>query len=493
MKRATLAGVRITQGPADWQIVQRRLDNSAEIALAGTWLDHKNRPGTVEVRVVDEIFQQPVASHLDWRDADTNPDHTWRHVLSAIPAGGPYRIETRLRCEGDAWRLAGDQVHHLGIGDLWIIAGDDNACGFGLGMAEDPVEFGVHVFRKNETWALASHPLHDATGLRNSRFFTSGAAGHSPWLAFGRLLRRETGLPIGLLPAAHEGLPLEAWQGKTATSPAPAFDNLLALIKTATSFRDYSAFSLLDGGPLFLPKPDNPPGIVAGFVWFQGNADCKREGAANKYARVFAEFIDKLRNTLAAPGLPVIVCQLNRVIGIAHPNETHLWGKVREAQRAAAYDIANTTVIPTLDAGLSDGIHNSAQGNVVIGQRAARAALGMVYGKEAPWKAPDFLAAWFVDGKRDKITIEFANVSGELKPIATEIASLAFADASGGAAIRKVQLLNPNKIAAVLNRELGELPVVSFCASHNPPLAVLDNNNCPPLAFSSVAINDVDE
>ncbi len=493
MKRAALAGVRISQGPADWQILQRRLDNTSEIALSGTWLDPRERLGTVEVRVVDEVFQQPVADHLDWQDADTNPDHTWRSVIQAIPAGGPYRIETRLRIADDNWRLAGDQIHHLGVGDIWIIAGDDNALGFGLGMAEDILEPGVHVFRKNETWTLASHPLHDITGVRDSRFFASGAAGHSPWLAFARLVRKETGLPIGLLPAAQEGLPLEAWQGKKNGDPTPAFDNLVALVKLASSMRDYSNFSLLDGGPLFLSKPDHPPGIVAGMVWFHGNADAKREGASAKYGRVFGELVAKIRSTLEAPKLPVVVCQLNRVIGVSKPMETILWGKVREAQRAAAHDIPHVAVIPTLDAGLSDGIHNSAQGNVIIGQRAARAALGMVYGKTAPWKAPDFRDAWFVDNERNKIMVEFAHVSGEIKPIATEISSLAFADASGGAPLRKVQLVRPNKLMATLNRELGESPTVSFCASHNPPLALLDNNNCPPLAFANIAIREVEE
>ncbi len=50
MKRAALAGVRITQGPSDWQILQRKLDNTVDIPLTGTWLDPANRMATVEVR-----------------------------------------------------------------------------------------------------------------------------------------------------------------------------------------------------------------------------------------------------------------------------------------------------------------------------------------------------------------------------------------------------------------------------------------------------------
>lgn len=490
MKRSSLAGVRITQGPSDWQILQRRLDNTIDIPFVGTWLDPADRMATVEIRIVDETYQRPPAGHLDWQPADTTPDRSWRHVLESVPAGGPYRVETRLRLDGDSWRLAGDQIVHIGVGDLWILAGDDNALGFGHGSVEDAPELGVHMFRKNERWSLAGHPLHDVTGLRNARFFSSGAPGHSPWLSFGKLIRRETGLPVGLIPAAQEGTLLEAWHNRKKGMASPALDSLLAMIWLATSYYDFANFSLHDGGPRLVPKPETPPGIVAGCVWYHGNADCRREGSAAAYGKTLAAFIGRLRAVLESPLLPVVVCQLNRVIGVSKPGESHLWGLVREAQRAAAHDIEKVAVIPTLDAGLSDGIHNSAIGNAIIGERAARAALGMVYGKESPWRAPDFRDAWFSDGERNKVILEFGNVSGELRPVAGEISSLAIGDANGGAPIRKVKIIGPNRLQAELNRELAEGPVVSFCATHNPPLAFVDDNNCPPLAFANVAIRE---
>ncbi|MCL2000677.1 MAG: sialate O-acetylesterase, partial [Planctomycetes bacterium] len=440
MKRAALAGARITCGPSDWQILQRRLDGVVDIPLAGTWLDPRDRMATVEVRMVDEIRQIPVTARLDWQPADTSPDRSWRHLLEGIPAGGPYRLETRLKPKGDSWRLAGDQIHHLGVGDLWLVAGDDNALGFGHGTAIDPPEIGVHLYRKNERWSLASHPLHDVTGIRNARHFSTGAPGHSPWLAFAKSVRRESGLPIGLIPAAQEGTLLENWHNRKKGLPSPAFDNLLSLVWTATSFYDFANFSLHDGGPRLAPKPEHPPGIVAGCLWFHGNADCRREGAARQYGQIFAEFIAKLRAALEAPHLPIVVCQLNRVIGVSKPGESVLWGLVREAQRAAGHDIGNLAVVPSLDAALSDGIHISAPAGVMLGERAARAALGMVYGKAAPWRAPDFHDAWFEDDKRNQVIIEFSNVSGELRPLTDEIAALSVADHAGGAPIRKVRL-----------------------------------------------------
>ncbi|MCC8165313.1 MAG: hypothetical protein LIQ31_03980, partial [Planctomycetes bacterium] len=78
MKRAALAGVRITHGPSDWQILQRRLDNTVDIPIGGTWLDPSERMGLVEIRIVDERFQRPPAEHLAWHQADTSPDRPWR-------------------------------------------------------------------------------------------------------------------------------------------------------------------------------------------------------------------------------------------------------------------------------------------------------------------------------------------------------------------------------------------------------------------------------
>ncbi|MDR1535285.1 MAG: sialate O-acetylesterase [Planctomycetota bacterium] len=490
MKRASLIGVGIGQGPADWQIIQRRLDNSADIPLAGTWLAPGDRLGKVEVRLVDETRQCPVTGNLDWSDADSNPNHTWRHVIENVPAGGPYRLETRLRLDDDPWRLAGDQIHYLGVGDLWIIAGDDNALGFGRGFVDDPPELGVHLFRLSERWELASHPLHDSTAIRDGNFFSPGSAGHSPWLSFARRLRKATGLPIGLIPAAREASPLEVWHNRKKTGNPPALANLLHLVHLASSLHDFSKFSLHDGAIQKLEKPKEPPGPVAGCVWYQGEADCRREGWARSYGTGFREFVERLRNGLAAPCLPLVVCQLNRVVGVARAGEANLWGLVREAQRAAGHDLDYLAVVPTLDAALSDGIHNSASGNLLIGERAANSALGLVYGKDAAWRFPDFHDAWLEEGRRDRAIVEFSHISGELRPVAGEMPAFGIADAQGGAPIRKIKLIGKNRIWIQVNRELGEKPVISLCAGHNPVIALVDDNNCPPLAFSGIAIRE---
>ena len=122
--------------------------------------------GTVEIRLVREETGTPVNASLDWRAVETGSDGTWRGDLGPVPAGGPYRLETRFNPKGNKlgeWSLRGDMRHFLGVGDLWIIAGQSNASGYGRAPYEDAPELGLHMLRHNGSWTLASHPLSDAT------------------------------------------------------------------------------------------------------------------------------------------------------------------------------------------------------------------------------------------------------------------------------------------------------------------------------------------
>ena len=76
--------------------------------------------------------------------------------------------------------------------------------------------------------------------------------------------------------------------------------------------------------------------------------------------------------------------------------------------------MANTAVVPTLDLTLTDGIHISPQGNLMIGERLARAALGMVYGHDIAWQAPDIASAQRTENGQE-IELRFANVTHRME------------------------------------------------------------------------------
>lgn len=481
--RDFLPGARITHGPMDWQILQRRLDNKTDIHLAGVWKTSGGVAARVEVRVVDERWNRAVTAGLDWQYADTRGDGTWEATLASVPAGGPYRIETRLQPREDEWRQNGDRIHHVGVGDLWVIAGQSNAVGYGHGAVEDPPAEGVHLFRPSEVWSLADHPLDDPTRTRHPASFDGGWSDHSPWLAWGRVMRRELGIPVGLIPTALGGSHLRLWDPHSDNHPL--YENMLAMVRAACGERDYTRFDPVDGGPVFLPPAHGEIGRIAGMLWYQGCSDTGLEEDFTSYAWRFSRFLESLRNALDAPALPVVTVQLNRCNECQNPQG---WSEVREQQRRVSHDCPGVAIVPTLDLDLSDAIHLSPRANVVLGERAARAALGLAYGRDLLWKAPDIAGAGFENGQRERVMLYFHNVSTELWQRTPGIDQFVVEDDAGAVGIESAEIVKPDRVRLVLIRPLGDNPVVHGSPGHNPPVCILDRDHRPLLGFHGIPV-----
>ncbi len=135
-------GAVIDSGLVDWQIVQQNEHGYGTIALRGRWFGDAMLPGTgaVQVRVLLEATGAPLSRVLDWAPVKTTDDGAWEARLD-VPTGGLYRIETRYVPPGmpaPEWSPRGDVRHFVGVGDLWIIAGQSNSAGYGRGPIEDP-------------------------------------------------------------------------------------------------------------------------------------------------------------------------------------------------------------------------------------------------------------------------------------------------------------------------------------------------------------------
>ena len=367
-------GVIIESGAQDWQIFQQDRAGTATVALRGRWLTaNPFKTAIVLVRAVREDTGEVVSRALNWRDAETRPDGTWSIRLDRVPAGGLYRIETGLQLDGAPveWPQRGDMAHHLGVGDIWVITGQSNAAGYGKTPAVDPPELGIHMFHARGRWELATHPLSDSTASRYVANREGANGSQSPWIHFARVLKRELGYPIGLIPASLGGSPLSAW---VRSVNGILFTNMLQYVRDA-------------GGS----------GACRGVVWYQGESD---SGKAERevYLARFAEMVADLRKELRNPDLPVLTAQLNRYVGEAYTAPVHEgWDVMREIQRQAPRKIPGVYVISTLDLSLSDGIHNDSRSNLVIGERMASLALGQVFGRDVKCLHPDLKEAR-VDG-----------------------------------------------------------------------------------------------
>ena len=148
-------GVTIEAGAQDWQIFQKNARGTADISLAGRWsTQDPYLSARVVVRIVHEESYEVVSRTREWTRAKTADAGTWEVTIRGVPTGGLYRIETGLQLSGQPveWSQRGDMVHHIGVGDVWVIAGQSNSSGYGKAPAVDGPELGVHMFHARGRW-----------------------------------------------------------------------------------------------------------------------------------------------------------------------------------------------------------------------------------------------------------------------------------------------------------------------------------------------------
>lgn len=456
-------GVIIKEGPQNWQIIQQ-INGNAEIRLSGSWILKEGFNGDVKVfvRIVREDSGDSV---VKWMECEHFDGGRWSAAIKNIPVGGLYRIETCLAFSGNNWAIEwgfrGDMIHHIGVGDLYVIAGQSNAVGYGKDPIYDPPEIGVHLFRNNGEWDLASHPLNDSTDTIHNENTELVNSGYSPYIKFSKILKKNLGYPIGLIQAALGGSDLAAWN---TDENGYLYRNMFRKIK-------------LCGGR------------IKGVLWYQGCSDADG-GSHDKYLQRFKGFVSNLRKDLPDQELPFLTVQLNRRVGVGDEMKNIGWGSVREAQRQAARVISNIYVVPALDCSLSDDIHNSSAANIMLGERLAKMALSKIYAKKYACCAPDLSRA--VLAGENKICLMFDNVYGRLSTFGMCIDEMPFTvvDEEGKAGITNCEVKDGNTIVLELDRKLKGKVFVHGAYEQNPKYFLPHDieTHLPMLAFYRVKL-----
>ncbi len=480
-------GTLIAHGPADWQVLQHR-DGFAAIALDGTWtlpqaaIDVGVATTRPVFRLVNEADGFPV---LPWEPAEFTRDAdghggTWRARLLA-PAGGPYRIETGLdtvsTTPGLAWMFRGDLRLHVCVGDVFVIAGQSNAAGYARDSAYDPPDLMVHHFRNNGAWDLACHPLNESTGAGDDTCIEMGNPGSSPYLSFARQFSALSRRPVGLVSTALGGQPIARWDDRESGDLEGGAD-----LENRAPQGDFARNpSLLARLIARVRASGSDP---AGVLWYQGCSDAKPDTCAD-YGERFAHVVESLRRALGYD-IPVFTFQLNRAL---MPASDEGWGLVREAQRMAARSIPGVYALPTLDAGLSDGIHNGAHANAMLGERLARQCGHALYGT-APLAAPD-IARTVCAGRA--LCLRFDHAAALTLPDADPAhAGFTVRDAAGEIAVESLMVdrNRPGELLLTLARAPERDAAVSFAWQANPTRTPpLDSvTYLPPLAFYQVPV-----
>lgn len=463
-------GVTITKGASPWQIFQQK-DGAADIEIEGKYkcirLSQELPLEFTELSDKSVIIKARVAleetgdSVLPWQLCEEENSGRWKAVFKKVPAGGPYRIETYMEYEG--WDglscTRGDMVHNIGVGDIYVIAGQSNAAGRAKNPVSDPPDMNVHMLRCSGKWDLATHPLNETTGSIHIQHYENHNPGHSPWLSFAKQLSRRLGYPIGLVNAAYGGSPLRWWN---PDENGMLFQNMKEMLA------DYS----------IVPK---------GMVWCQGEAE-GYENSSSSYLKRFSDFAAHLRKEFNNPDFPIITIQINRCL----TDETYeldiAWGEVREAQRQAMHTIKHVYTVPSNDVAMYDFIHNSAEGNLVLGERCAKCALSEIYGYPVEWRAPEPIKAEFIDDCTIKLTL--SHVYNWINPydVAPENLPINAQDKNGLANVIKYEQHDAG-IVITFDRNLEKDAKLHGCWRMNFGTAILDCMRMPMLSFYGFPID----
>ena len=455
-------GMIIESGLTDWQIIQQE-KGYGTIHLTGTFQVPQAalEAGTeIAYPVIRVLSEEDNSQILPWMRANRYPRGDGRSgawdVTLEIPAGGLYRIETGLDTKSTkpdlGWIFRGDVRLHIGIGDIFIIAGQSNSSGYGKDPACDAPDINVHLLRNRGSWDLACHPINESTYAADKANVEMGVSGTSPYLSFGKAYHKTTLYPVGLVTAALGGSPISRWD---VNQQGDLYRNMIERIEECG-------------------------GKAAGILWYQGCSDTTPELAKDYYAN-FERLVKETRKDTGCE-LPFFTFQLNRQIN-ADYNET--WGILREAQRLASHHIPKVYILPTLHCSMSDGIHNSSHSSIMLGENLAKLCTSVLHHRPE-YFAPDICDAV---GRDHVLRIAFANMRQGFVIITRDPGHAGFLvkDSAGTAAIRSIapDQSNPNVLELILGRALEKEATISFGWESDPShIPFLDEvTYMPPLAF----------
>jgi hypothetical protein len=251
--------------PLNYQVFQRDTDNRALVPIAiKTQLGRGQISARLVLLPVHTAYQPYAGQTTAWVHLSQTQGGYAGEALAT--AGGWYRLE--VRCQGKNGEEILAVVQRVGIGDVFICAGQSNGANSGW-PPQVPHEDRVVAF-DGQTWRLGHDPQPMATNT-----------GGSPWPILGDLLVRSLQVPIAFAAVNQGGSRVESWHPRGELYP------------------------LLAG----IAKAHSPHGARA-VLWHQGYANSGYAGSitAEDYAKSLAMTIAAL-NDDAGYTLPWVVAQ----------------------------------------------------------------------------------------------------------------------------------------------------------------------------------------
>lgn len=346
---------------------------------------------------------------------------SWRVVLTAMPAGGPHRLE--VHGAGSALEF-GDVL----VGEVWICSGQSN------------MEWTVD--RTNEAdidILTARHPrirlvTVPRVGTQEpQKSFVGKWSVCSPetvkdfsgvGFLYGRILERALEVPIGLIDNAWGGSAAEAWIDRAALARHGRFDALLASWKELEANYDLAAeLKAWEAArarweaegrqgreprrPTDQMSGNHRPGNIfngvllptvgygiRGVIWYQGESNA---GRAMQYRDLFPFMIEHWRQVWGQGDFPFYYVQLADYMAESDQPKDSAWAELREAQTKTMARVPKTGQAVIIECGEGRDIHP--RNKATVAHRLARWALARDYGFDLECQSPTWQSMEQRDGR----------------------------------------------------------------------------------------------
>lgn len=243
--------------PQDYQVFQRRNLAIGAIQVRGT----ANVPADrAEVRVAGS--REAGSLIALWSDVKLDRVTHEFNVSLNEPAGGFYQVEVRLLRHGK--QVANLLVPHVGVGEVFVIAGQSNSTNYG--EVRQTTQTGIVVAFDGTAWQIANDPQPGVQDHSTKGSFIP---------AFGDALYRKYHVPIGVAAVGHGSTSVRQW--------LPAGDPVLVMPTMTKFITTNAAGDLVCDGTLFDGVMQRihqlgPQGFRA-LLWHQGESDSNQAPA----------------------------------------------------------------------------------------------------------------------------------------------------------------------------------------------------------------------
>lgn len=309
-------------------------------------------------------------------------------------AGGPYEITFN---DGKETRLT-----DVLIGEVWVCSGQSNMEMQMKGFKGQPVEGAteelmqcndpqLRLFTVKRNASLT--PVDDVTGQWNEATPASVRDFSATAYYFGKSLRKQLGVPVGLIATSWGGSACEAWMKpewlqnfEKVVIPSTKEDVKKRQQRCPTALYNGQLHPLIGYG-------------MRGVIWYQGEDNIPRY---DFYAPLFARMIEGWRSEWKQGDFPFYYCQIApydySLISWEQYNSAYL----REQQMKAEKMVPNCRMAVLMDAGLEYGIHPRKKREA--GERLALLALSNTYEVKG---LPDFAVYSNVEFQGDTAVVAF--------------------------------------------------------------------------------------